>query len=194
MLAAKSPGWGPVDELWVSPMRRALETAVPIAEAIGVEPSTHDWAHEIRNPDDWEQKTLEDVGVAWVEGNRRSISEIWDGMPGGERFTDFHDRVVKGLAATLAERGIVEIESELRLWQLDPEDDRRIVLVAHGGTNAVVIGHLLGVAPTPWEWDRLELAHTGVARMTTIPIAHGHGFSLRLFNDLHHLEVGMATR
>jgi probable phosphoglycerate mutase len=175
-------------------MKRALETAKPIAEALGVEAETHSWAHEIRNPDDWEEKTLADVGVAWVEGNRRPISEIWNGMPGGERFVDFHQRVTTGLASTMASRGVTELESELRLWKLEPDDERRIVLVAHGGTNAVVIGHLLGVTPTPWEWDRLELAHTGVARMTTIQIAEGHGFSLRLFNDLHHLEPGMATR
>jgi probable phosphoglycerate mutase len=194
LLAAKAPEWGPVDELWVSPMKRALETALPIAEAIGVAAETHEWAHEIRNPDEWEERTLDDVGVAWVEGNRRPIAEIWEGMPGGERFTDFHERVVNGLVSTLKMRNVVEVEADLRLWQLDPSDERRIVLVAHGGTNAIVVGHLLGVAPTPWEWDRLELAHTGVARLTTIPIAHGYGFSLRQFNDLNHLERGMATR
>jgi probable phosphoglycerate mutase len=194
LLAAKAPDWGDIDEIWVSPMKRAIETAIPIAEALGIEPETHEWAHEIRNPDEWELKELSDVHAAWVEGNLRPISEIWGGMPGGERFSDFHERVINGLAATMATRGVTELESELRLWNLDPRSERRIVLIAHGGTNAVVIGHLLGVTPTPWEWDRLELAHTGVARMTTIPIAHGHGFSLRLFNDLHHLEPGMATR
>jgi len=194
MLAARAADWGAVDELWASPMKRARETALPIAEALGMEAQVHDWAHEIRNPDDWEQKPLGDIHAMWVDGNLRPISEIWGGMPGGERFTDFHLRVTTGLAAAMSERGVHDLESELRLWKLSPEAERRVVLVAHGGTNAVVIGHLLGVAPTPWEWDRLELSHTGVARLVTIPISHGHGFSLRLFNDLHHLEPGMSTR
>jgi probable phosphoglycerate mutase len=115
-------------------------------------------------------------------------------MPGGEDFRDFHQRVVSGLEATLADKGLQEAGTDPRLWSIDRDDEYRIVLVAHGGTNAVVLGHLLGMAPTPWEWDRFELPHTGVARIVTLPIAHAHAFSLRVFGDITHLEAEMVTK
>jgi len=58
----------------------------------------------------------------------------------------------------------------------------------------VVIGHLLGADPTPWEWDRFESPHTGVARLSTLSIAHGGAFSLRVFGDVAHLEPEMVTK
>jgi probable phosphoglycerate mutase len=116
-------------------------------------------------------------------------------MPGGEGFRDFHQRVVSGLEASLADKGLKEAGTDPRLWAISEHDtDYRIVLVAHGGTNAVVLGHLLGMAPTPWEWDRLELPHTGVARIVSLPIAHAHAFSLRVFADTTHLEAEMVTK
>lgn len=194
-LAARFEAWGYVDEIWASPMRRSQETASPLAAVLGTDIKTLDWAHEIRNPDDWEGMPIDDIRNAWVDANLRPLKELWEGMPGGEDFRDFHQRVVGGLEASLAEKGLKEAGTDPRLWTIDNLDDEyRIVLVAHGGTNAVVLGHLLGMAPTPWEWDRFELPHTGVARVVTLPIAHAHAFSLRVFADTTHLEPEMVTK
>lgn len=193
-LAAISERWGMVDEIWMSPMHRARETAAPIGEATGVDPVVHDWAHEIRNPDQWEGSPIEEIKNQWIDANLRPISELWDGMPGGETFRDFHKRIVAGLEAALAGLGITRLDDgHPHLWNV-PDDERRVILVAHGGTNAVVIGHLLGAEPTPWEWDRFESPHTGVARLSTLAIAHGRAFSLRLFGDVSHLEPEMVTK
>ena len=192
-LASFAERWGSVDELWMSPMHRARETAAPIGEALGLDPVVHEWAHEIRNPDQWEGSPIDEIKDAWVDANLRPISDLWDGMPGGETFRDFHKRIVAGLEAAIAERGITRLDGHLHLWNV-PDDQRRVVLVAHGGTNAVVIGHLLGAEPTPWEWDRFESPHTGVARLSTLAIAHGRAFSLRLFGDVSHLEPEMVTK
>jgi broad specificity phosphatase PhoE len=193
-LAAITERWGMVDEIWMSPMHRARETAAPIGKATGVDPVVHAWAHEIRNPDQWEGSPIEEIKNQWIDANLRPISELWDGMPGGETFRDFHKRIVAGLEAALAGLGITRLDDgHPHLWNV-PDDERRVILVAHGGTNAVVIGHLLGAEPTPWEWDRFESPHTGVARLSTLAIAHGRAFSLRLFGDVSHLESELVTK
>ena len=62
------------------------------------------------------------------------------------------------------------------------------------GTNAVAIGFLLGVAPTPWEWERFILYHASMARIRAIPLAGEYVWSLRTFNDREHLPHGQRTR
>jgi probable phosphoglycerate mutase len=193
-VAAVADRWGPIDEIWMSPMHRARETAAPIGQSTGLNPVVQDWAHEIRNPDQWEGSPIDEIKNAWIDANLRPISDLWTGIPGGETFRDFHQRVVAGLEGSLAERGITRLDDgHPHLWNV-PDDDRRVVLVAHGGTNAVVIGHLLGAEPTPWEWDRFESPHTGLARLSTLSIAHGRAFSLRVFGDVSHLEPEMVTK
>jgi broad specificity phosphatase PhoE len=193
-VAAVADRWGPIDEIWTSPMHRARETAAPIAESTGLAPVVHAWAHEIRNPDQWEGSPIDEIKNAWIDANLRPISDLWDGMPGGETFRDFHQRVVTGLEGALAQLGITRLDDgHPHLWNV-PDDDHRVVLVAHGGTNAVAIGYLLGAEPTPWEWDRFESPHTGVARLSTLSIAHGRAFSLRVFGDVSHLDPEMVTK
>ena len=192
-LADRCQQWGYVDEIWASPMKRAQETAMPIAAALSLEIQTEEWAHEIRNPDEWEGAPIDDIRNAWIDANLRQIKDIWTGMPGGEDFREFHQRVVAGLEQSFNARGLADAGTDPKLWSV-ANADYRVVLVAHGGTNAVVLGHLLGAAPTPWEWDRFELAHTGVARLVTLPIAHAHAFSLRSFGDVAHLDPEMVTK
>jgi broad specificity phosphatase PhoE len=49
------------DELLVSPLRRAQQTAEPIAKALGIEPTTVDWLSEIAAPawDDTPTETIQ---------------------------------------------------------------------------------------------------------------------------------------
>jgi broad specificity phosphatase PhoE len=182
-----------VDELWVSSMNRARETAQPIAEALTPEPEIYNWLEEINNPPDWEGTPAEEIDKAFEVANFRSMDEMWDGLPGGETFRDFHRRVVEGLEETLESHGIFPMQSEHRhLWELN-DPDKRVVVVAHAGTNAVVLGHLLGLSPVPWEWERFRQPHTGVSRLTMIRISTGWAFSLRQMGDVTHLHPGMIT-
>ena len=193
-LAAVAARWGPVDEIWMSPMHRARGTAAPLGESTGLAPGIQGWSHEIRNPEEWEGSPIDAIKNAWIEANLRPISDLWEGMPGGESFRDFHSRVVTGLEMALRSHGVTRLEEGNRhLWKV-ADEDLRIVLVAHGGTNAVVLGHLLGMEPTPWEWDRFESPHTGVARLSSLSIAHGRAFSLRVFGDVSHLDPEMVTK
>lgn len=187
--------WGHIDELWVSPMVRAQQTAVPLAEQLGVVPVTRDWMHEIKAPTDWEGSPVDQLEKRFEEYNLRAIDELWDGLPCGESVHDFHERVTTGLTDTLRGYGaqpIVTDDDHPDLWS-EP-DDVSILFVAHGGTNATVLTHLLGAAPTPWEWDRFDSAHTSVATLRTRPIAHAVVFGMRGFGDTSHLPPDQVTR
>ena len=124
----------PVQEIWVSPLRRAQQTAAPLAERLGLEPRTFDWLAEIGAPR-WDGTPVEVVERVFAETWTRPLDELWDGLPGGESFRAFHRRVVDGLRAHIEGLGIVAASDEPRLWNL-VEPDRRVAVVAHGGTNA----------------------------------------------------------
>ncbi|MFP3915854.1 MAG: histidine phosphatase family protein [Actinomycetota bacterium] len=189
LLAKRIAQWD-MDEVWVSSMVRARQTAEPVAEACGVEPEVMDWLCEIRNPPDWDGSPADEIEEFFATSQDRSVEEMWEGAPGGESFRDFHHRITSGLEAALADRGTVRAGG-LHLW--DGVDDRRVVAVAHGGTNALIIGMLLGVEPTPWEWDRFTHVHTGVSRLVSQPTAGYHSWSLRALSDRSHLPSDMVT-
>lgn len=187
--------WGRVDEIWVSPMVRARQTAEPLAERLGLAPITRDWMHEITAPADWEGSPVDHLEKLFEKFNLRAIDELWEGLPGGESFRDFHMRVTRGLTTTLQEYGaapIVTDDEHPNLWSAP--SDVSVLFVAHGGTNAVALTHLLGAAPTPWEWDRFESKHTSVATLRARKVAHAVAFGMTGFGDVNHLAPEQVTR
>lgn len=182
------------DEVLVSTARRARRTAAPLLEVVTADRvDERAWMHEIHMPASWQGTPAQEVGRAMAAARDRTREAWWDGMPGGESFHDFHARVTLGLTNELAEHG-VERDDQL-LWTV-PEEvvGRRLLLVAHAGTNSVVLGHLLGLSPEPWEWERFASAHASVTVLRTTPIAGRHIFSLERFSDTSHLEGVAVTR
>jgi probable phosphoglycerate mutase len=181
------------DEVWVSTMTRARQTSDPVASETGIQPESYRWLSEIQNPPAWEGSPAEEIEKALRDAHFRTMEEMWDGFPGGESFRDFHQRVVEGLEETLAAHGIRPMyEKHRHLWEVD-DPGMRVMIVAHAGTNAVVLGRLLGLEPVPWEWDRFRQPHTGVSRLTMDRISTGWGFSLRQLGDVSHLDQEMVT-
>lgn len=173
------------DLLLVSPLRRARETMAPVEERLGTEARVVDWLAEIRNPQ-WEGTPAENVERIFAETRVRPAEEHWEGLPGGESFRDFHVRVTSGLDRLLADHGSQRLPGDPPLWQL-ARPGQRVLVVAHGGTNAVTVGHLLGIPPVPWEWERFINFHTGVSTVTPVEISRAHSYSLRRLSDLSHL-------
>ena len=177
-----------VDAIYVSPYRRAQETAAPLAEATGLAPVTVEALAEIAI--NFEGLTQEQVDRTFVEASRRPLAEHWDGWPGGETFTAFHRRVTGGLADVLARHAIRGGKRDrFTVWEI-PEDPPSIVVVAHGGTNAVLLTHLLDLDPVPWEWLRFESALCAYSVTQARRLgAQGHVWSLQNFNELDHLRA-----
>jgi len=180
------------DEVLVSPLVRARQTAAPLLEALGSGEVIDSWLEEIRDPM-WHGSPAEKAAEAYAELKGRAAEERWHGLDGGESIRDFVARIRAGASGFLEDRGVVRSDTELPVWQI-AEPGARIALVAHAGTNSVAIGHLLGLQPTPWEWDRFVLGHTSVSRIEALPLEDGFTFSLTRLSDLEHLDRDERTR
>lgn len=179
-------------DLVVSPALRSQETARPLAARTGLSVHTVDDLVELGMPSR--------AGLTEAEGQRlqddsfsRPPAQWWDGLDGGETFAHFHRRVTGALEFVLADRGVRPDVDHERLWSID-DPDRRIIIVAHGGTNAVAIGSLLGAAPAPWEWRRFTSNHASITRLRAMGFSDGFVWAMRAFNDQEHLPVEIRTR
>jgi len=181
------------DALYVSPLRRTLETAAPIAERLGLEPRTAPWMRELGLPA-MAGLAKAEVRRFFEEARARDLQKWWDGPPGGESFRHFHERVVAGIESLLLGEHRLQLHEDAghRLWRI-PEEERRVLLVAHEGTNALVISHLLGIEPVPWEWVRFSSTWAGISRLRTVPVASGAVWVLGCFNHVAHLD-GLEAR
>lgn len=175
------------DAIYVSPLRRAQETAEPLVKATGVAPVTLEDLAEISIP--LEGISQVEVDDFFRRATQRRLADHWEGWPGGERFRDFHARVTTAIDAILARHAIPRVsEDEFTVWQIPPQR-HRIAIVAHGGTNAVALTHLLDVPGVPWEWNRfeMELAAYAVVQSRAIGMS-GFVWSLNNFNEVDHLR------
>ncbi len=180
------------DEILVSPLARARQTAAPLLSALGRPEVVDDWLEEIRDPM-WHGTPADKAAEAYAELRRRPAEQRWSGLEGGESIRDFVARMRSGAAHFLAARGVVRSEVDLPVWHIH-EPGARIALIAHAGTNSVTIGHLLGLQATPWEWDRFVLAHTSISRVEAMPLEDGYTFCLTKLSDVEHLAPGDRTR
>lgn len=190
-LVAEHLGGEHFDHVLVSPLRRARETAEPIVDALDTAPQVLDWMAEITNPA-WDDEPVEVVERIFAETRARTVDELWEGLDGGESFHDFHDRVSTGLTGHLAALGARLGHDHPRLWEID-DPNRRMLYVAHGGTDAVMIGLLLGIPPVPWEWERFVSYHASVTMVESVELAGAHAFTLRRLSDLSHLPPELHT-
>lgn len=180
------------DEILVSPLLRARQTAAPLLEALGRPEVIDPWLEEIRDPV-WHGTPAEKAAEAYAELRGRKAEDRWHGLEGGESMRDFVARIRSGCSAFLGDRGVLRAEMELPVWQI-AQPGARIALIAHAGTNSVTIGHLLGLDPTPWEWDRFVIGHTSVSRIEAMALDDGFSFGLSKLSDLEHLDGGDRTR
>lgn len=181
-----------IDEVLVSTATRAQQTVAPLLDRLRDVPcASRSWLHEIRMPEAWQGTPAEEVDRVLRESRSRPRDAWWDGFDGGESFRDFHARVTDGLSLEFAERGI-ERDGD-RLWRLPPDAPRRLLIVAHAGTNSVILGALLGLEPEPWEWERFASSHASLTAISTTPIAGQRIFSLQTFSDVSHLDPDAVT-
>lgn len=184
----------PFDEVWVSPLVRAQQTAAPLLDLTGrpVGPlSTQDWLEEIRNPL-WHGTPRERADAAYAEERRRPAEGRWEGLDGGEPVRDFVSRIHNSAGLFFQERGMRPTPHSLPVFEID-DSKRRILLVAHAGTNSVLICHLLGLTATPWEWERFVLGHASISRLVSHEMGDGHTFGLVKLSDVEHLDRNDRT-
>jgi hypothetical protein len=58
----------------------------------------------------------------------------------------------------------------------------------------MTLGHLLGVEPVPWQWERFQLFHTSVTRLETFELSDGYAFGMSHLGNAEHLDDDDRTR
>ena len=170
------------DEVWVSPLVRAQQTAHPFLTLTGRpigEASTQDWLEEIRNPL-WHGTPRERADAAYAEERRRPAERRWEGLEGGEPVRDFVSRIHTNAGLFFQERGLRPTPHSLPVFEID-DSNRRILF------------HVRGLAATPWEWERFVLGHASISRLVSYEIGDGHTFGLVKLSDVEHLDRGDRT-
>ncbi|HEU4975173.1 MAG TPA: histidine phosphatase family protein [Baekduia sp.] len=154
----------PPDALFVTTLRRTAETAAPLAEATGLEPTVIPELREVRLGD-WEGGELR---VRAANGDPRFqqifVKQRWDVIPGAEPMEAFGARVRTGLERVVALTG----------------PGRRAAAVVHGG----VIGELCHQATGS---QRLAFAHVENSAVSRLVVMGDGRWLLRSFNDTSHL-------
>lgn len=182
------------DEILVSPLVRTRQTATPWLERIGAPLVVEPWLEEIRNPV-WHGTPEEKAAAAWQAERSKTSTERWEGLDGGEKVSDFVERINIGTSLFLEERGVLRRDTDLPVWQTGPgwREEHKVALVCHAGTSSVAICHMLGLQPTPWEWERFHIAHATVSRVRTFALGDGVTFGLRALSDDEHLPRDLRT-
>lgn len=127
-----------IDGIYVSDLKRALETAEAIAGRFQLAPIAVPELREIYFGE-WE-------GLSWseIEDRDAALARRWAELyprlaaPGGESFDEFRDRVMS------------EVEHLLRL-----PDQRSLAVITHGGVMRIVLRELCGVDEKE-AWDRTK--------------------------------------
>jgi probable phosphoglycerate mutase len=182
------------DEIFVSPLVRTQQTAAPLLKMKNFPLQIAEWLEEIRNPI-WHGTPEEKANEAWRAEKAKASHERWTGLDGGEAVNEFVERINIGTSLFLEEQGIARSNNELPVWHTNSSfnDEKRIALVAHAGTGSVAICHMLGLQPTPWEWERFVIGHASINRIRTFPLGDGITFGLSQLSNNEHLPVHMRS-
>lgn len=179
------------DEIVVSPLVRPRQTAAPLLTAIGRAEVVEPFLEEIREPN-WHGTPAEIAAKAYAEERSRVAEERWSGLVNGEPSRDFVERVRSGATTFLATRGVYRAKQTLPVWHIE-RPGTKVAIFAHAGTNGVLLCHLLGLDPVPWEWDRFVTYHASITRLTSMALGDGHTFSLSKLSDVEHIAVDDRT-
>jgi 2,3-bisphosphoglycerate-dependent phosphoglycerate mutase len=154
----------PIDAVYVSGLRRTVQTAAPLAKRLGITPAVEPGLREVKLGE-WEGglfriRVAENHDVA----QRMWETQRWDVIPGAESTEDLAARV----------RAAIE-----RITAAHP--DERVAVFTHGG----VIGQVVAMAT-----ESRPFAFIGAdnASITQLVVAHGR-WIIRRFNDTAHLHT-----
>jgi broad specificity phosphatase PhoE len=153
----------PIDAIVCSPLRRAVDTATPIAASCDVEIEVVDDLIEYDNNSD-HYIPMEEMRLNKDERWQAMVDGRWDAF--GADLPDVFRARIDAVTAALIERF----------------PGKRVVAVCHGGVINVAFGSVLGVPQPLW----FEPGYTSLSRM----IASRTGIrSVASLNELAHLEA-----
>ena len=158
----------PIEAVYVTKLRRTLETAAPLCEHLGITPVVEPNLHEV-NLGEWEGgifriKVAESdpVAVQMVKEER------WEVIPGAETVAAFQERIQRGLNNIAASH-----------------PDQLVAAVVHGGVIGQIIAHATGSRPFAFLGaDNASISHI---------VIHEGIIAVRRFNDASHLSGTLSA-
>jgi probable phosphoglycerate mutase len=165
--AAERLCFAKIDHIYVTTLRRTVQTAAPLAKRLGVEPKVEPELREVFLGE-WEgglfrKKVAENGDIAqrlWLEGR-------WDVIPGAEPAAEFEARV-KGAIERLAAA----------------HKDETVAVFTHGG----VIGQVLALASRSRGFAFIGADNASISHIVITPQA----WIVRRFNDTAHLDPAFS--
>lgn len=149
--------------IYVTTLRRTVETALPLARRLGIEPRVERDLREVFLGD-WEGGLLRVKAAEHHPAFLQAMEEQrWDAIPGAEPTEAFSERVWAGMN---------------RIVAAHPDDS--VVVVSHGG----VIGQLLADASGSRPFAFVGADNASISHV----VIHDGRITLRRYNDTTHLD------
>ena len=176
-----------VDEIWVSPLKRAQETFIPFKEkSIGKSIYVYDWLKEMQDDEEDELygKSTEEVMAFFAKRNSQSFEE-WNEASHGKYMKVFSKNIISNLEIELGNRGIVALDAEYdRRFDLSESIIDRLMIISHAGTMSAMLSYFLNMPLYAWTWRKFLPRHTGHTTLKSTQISGGHFFRLKEFNNV----------
>lgn len=176
-----------VDEIWVSPLKRAQETFTPFeAKKIAKSSFTYEWLQEMQDEEEEALygKSKEEVMAFFAKRNSQSFEE-WAEASHGKYMEVFSKNIVSNLEVELGNRGIVSLDAEYdRRFDLSASSIERLMIISHAGTMSVLLSYFLNMPLYAWTWRKFLPRHTGHTTLKSTQISGGHFFRLKEFNNV----------
>ncbi len=159
----------PIDAVYVSGLRRTVQTAAPLAGKLGITPEVEPGMREVRLGD-WEGGAFR-IRVAQNDevAQRMWATQRWDAIPNAESTEDLAARV----------RAAIE-----RIAAAHP--DQRVAVFTHGG----VIGQVVSMATGAEGFAFIGADNASITQL----VVTGDRWLVRRFNDTAHLHPAFTVR
>jgi probable phosphoglycerate mutase len=158
----------PITAIYVTTLRRTVQTARPLAERLGLEPRVEPDLREV-HLGEWEGGTFRKHVIEGHPLARQMLAEQrWDVTPGAEAAHDFAHRVRSGV-------------ERIATWH----PDQTVAVVVHGG----VIGQILADATHSRPLAFTGSDNGGISHV----VVDGDHWVVRRYNDTAHLGLALTT-
>ena len=181
-----------IDEIWVSPLKRAQETFTPFKEKnIGRSIHVYDWLQEMLDDEEAALygKGTEEVMAFFAKRNSQSFEE-WSEASHGKYMQVFRKNIVSNLERELGNRGIVALDAEYdRRFDLSKSSIERLMIISHAGTMSVLLSYFLNMPHYAWTWRKFLPRHAGHTTLKSTQISGGNFFRLKEFNNVSFTNI-----